>query len=223
MIPRLRIVTPPFKFQPILNGKTKKNFEMVIARYDEDITWSNNYKKFRTIYNKGNDDIEQPYIKIPNKGHLADTILKHIINNYDNLADVTFFTHGSFNYRSDQIIRDDGKCHKFFKDFIQTDKQTLQYIKRRDLPSKNESFYGYENNAGDIYKRIFNEEYVPNFSWACGKWISVGKDRIRKTPKEVYQRMLDFVLEDYKGEEPSQHIYRTRGIYIERFILKCFI
>ena len=36
-----------------------------------------------------------PYIKLENKGHLADTILRHIIKNYDNLADVTFFTHGS--------------------------------------------------------------------------------------------------------------------------------
>ena len=26
---------------------------MVIARYDEDISWSDNYKAFRTVYNKG--------------------------------------------------------------------------------------------------------------------------------------------------------------------------
>ena len=26
---------------------------MVIARYDEDISWSDNYKALRTVYNKG--------------------------------------------------------------------------------------------------------------------------------------------------------------------------
>ena len=55
----------------------------------------------------------------------------------------------------------------------------------------------------------------------AGKWISVSKENIRKTPKAFYQKMLEFVLKDYNGETPSQHIYRTRGIYIERFILQC--
>ena len=101
---RLTSNTPPFSFNKKLTNLSKSNFEIVISRYDEDISWSNNYKKFRTIYNKGDDNIEKPYIKLENKGHLADTILRHIIINYDNLADVPFFTHGSFNYRNDQIV-----------------------------------------------------------------------------------------------------------------------
>lgn len=36
-----------FKFDEKLNNKNKNNFEIVISRYDEDISWSNNYKKFR--------------------------------------------------------------------------------------------------------------------------------------------------------------------------------
>ena len=51
--------TPPFKFDEKLKNLNKNNFELVIARYDEDISWSNNYKDFRTIYNKGNDDIPE--------------------------------------------------------------------------------------------------------------------------------------------------------------------
>ena len=31
--------------------------------------------------------------------------------------------------------------------------------------------------------------------------------------------MLHFVLKKHNDQEPSQDIYRTRGIYIERFIL----
>ena len=215
--------TPPYKLDEKLKNLNKNNFELVIARYDEDISWSNNYKDFRTIYNKGNDDIPMPYIKLKNKGHLADTILSHIIKNYDNLADVTFFTHGSFNYRSDQLIKEEGICHKYFKDFIQTGQDTLVYIPRHDLPSPQRKFYNYPETVQDVYKYIFEKDYIPNFKWAGGKWISVSKDKIRKTPLHIYKRMLHFVLKKHNGQEPSQGIYRTRGIYIERFILNCFL
>ena len=179
----------PFKFDEKLKNLNKENFELVIARYDEDISWSNNYKDFRTIYNKGNDDISMPYIKLENKGHLADTILRHIIENYDNLADVTFFTHGSFNYRNDQLIKEEGKCHKYFKDFIQTGQDTLVYIPRIDLPSPKQVFYEYTETVQDVYKYIFEKDYIPNFKWACGKWLSVSKDRIRKTPLDIYKNV----------------------------------
>jgi hypothetical protein len=215
--------TEPFKFDDKLNNLNKRNFEMVISRFDENINWSDNYKKFRTIYNKGKDDIEAPYVKMANKGHLADTILNHIIQNYDNLADVTFFTHGSFNYRGDQLIKESGTCHKFFKDFIQTDKNTLVYISRSDLPPSGHTFYEYPETMGEVYKYIFEKDYSPNFNWPCGVWLSVGKERIRKTPLQIYEKMLKFVLKNHNNEEPSQHIYRTRGIYIERFILNCFL
>ena len=100
------------------------------------------------------DNINHPYIKLENKGHLADTILRHIIINYNNLADVTFFTHGSFNYRNDQLIKEDGIFHKYFKDFIKVDKDTLVYIKRRDLPKSDYKFYDYDECVGDVYKYI---------------------------------------------------------------------
>jgi len=223
--PRLQSNTKPFILLEKLTNKTKKNFEIVVSRYDEDISWCDNYKDFITVYNKGINDLSYDYISLENKGHLADTILRHIIKNYDNLSDVTFFTHGSFNYRNDQLIKQNSNefnCFDFNK-FITTDKNTLVYIKRKDLPHKNGTFYDYPDTMGNIYQRFFNKIYIPNFDWACGKWISVSRENIRKTPKTIYQEMLNFVLEDFQGKEPSQFIYRTRGIFIERLILSCFM
>ena len=145
------------------------------------------------------------------------------ITNYNNLADVTFFTHGSLNYRNDQIIKENGPCHRNWNDFISTDINTLVYIPRTDLPLANETFYQYINTAGEIYQRLFNREYNPNFEWACGKWISVSRQHLRNCPKELYQKMLDFVLENYEGHAPTQNIYRTRGIFIERFIIHAIV
>jgi hypothetical protein len=43
---RLSFIQPPFKLSKKLEGKTKKNFEIVIARYDEKMPWCYNYKDF---------------------------------------------------------------------------------------------------------------------------------------------------------------------------------
>ena len=220
--PRLSTKTKPFKLSKKLENKTKNNFEIVISRYDEDISWCENYKKFITIYNKGEDNINYPFIKLENKGHLADTILRHIINNYDNLADVTFFSHGSYNYRGDQIIREEGECHRYFEDFISCESNTLVIIPKKSPPGSS-TWYGYPDTLSNVYKRIFNKNYIDNYYWSCGKWISVSKEKIRNSPKEIYQKMLDFVLEDWQGKEPPQNIYRTRGIFIERIITQAFV
>lgn len=220
---RCKSITPPFSLLPILLGETKKTFEIVIARYDEDISWSNNYKSFRTVYNKGDNHSDYDYIKLENKGHLADTILRHIINNYDKLADVTFFSHGSYNYRPDQIIKESHPCSKLWRNFITTDKKALIYIERKDLISRTTKFYNYKDTIGVVYERIFNRTYKQIEKWSIGKIMSVGSEVIRKSPIELYKRMLDFVLEPYEGKEPSQHLYRLRGIYIERLILQAFI
>jgi Protein of unknown function (DUF3431) len=204
-----------------LNGKTKANFEMVIARYDEDISWSDNYKEFRTVYNKGGPT-EYEAIPLENVGHLADTILRHIIDRYDTLADVTFFTHGSFNYRNDQMIREQGPCHRMWKDFVQVELDTPVCILRGDLPATKDKAYDYTETFGEVYERFFSKPYLPTFEWACGKIMSVSRRHIQNKPKAFYQAMLDWILSPHEGGMPSQHVYRTRGIYIERFILHAF-
>ena len=64
--------------------------EIVIARYNEDLSWLNKIDKNIkiTIYNKGNNNINFPFIQLPNIGRESHTYLYHIINNYDNLADI---------------------------------------------------------------------------------------------------------------------------------------
>jgi hypothetical protein len=76
--------------------------EIVIARYNEDLSWIKKLPKSIkiTIYNKGNDDIEHSFIKLPNIGRESHTYLYHIINNYDKLADQTIFCQGDSIFHS---------------------------------------------------------------------------------------------------------------------------
>ena len=76
-----------------------KNIEIVISRYNENLEWLNYepFNKYKNIiYNKGpNDDFcKTNNIKVfnlENIGRCDHTYLFHIIENYDNLADITVF------------------------------------------------------------------------------------------------------------------------------------
>jgi len=80
------------------------SIDLVISYYKEELGWLEKYKgvKFNKIYlyNKGPNDPPEtntPYIeiKLENIGRCDHTYLYHIINKYDELADVTIFTTGS--------------------------------------------------------------------------------------------------------------------------------
>ncbi len=80
-----------------------KSYEIVVARYNEDIEWLFNIdKRWKiTIYNKGapytllgKKKLNNPNINIvnlENKGREAETYAYHMLHNYDNYADLTAF------------------------------------------------------------------------------------------------------------------------------------
>jgi hypothetical protein len=101
------------------NNDVKKKYEceIVVARYNEDISWLKDLPKDIkiTVYNKGQNDIPMPYINLPNKGRESHTYLYHIVNNYNNLAEMTIFCQGdSISHNPDFINLI--KNRKYFED-----------------------------------------------------------------------------------------------------------
>lgn len=90
---------------------TRENIEIVLSRYNEDISWSDMYSSLRTVYDKSGDTgslatgTAGKVVKLPNLGRESHTYLQHIVRNYDNLATVTVFsqasqpTHGYMGHR----------------------------------------------------------------------------------------------------------------------------
>jgi len=74
---------------------------VVIARYKEDISWSNGLYCNKIIYNK----FYEEGIVLPNVGKESHTYLTHIINNYDNLCDMNIFTQGNPIFHSASFVR----------------------------------------------------------------------------------------------------------------------
>lgn len=81
----------------------KNDVAVVVARYNESLSWLNEYpfSQFEYIvYNKGdNDNFVKTNVKqivnLPNVGRCDHTYLYHIINNYKNLTNIVVFFPGS--------------------------------------------------------------------------------------------------------------------------------
>lgn len=73
--------------------------DVVVARYNEDVSWLDNVTSARIIiYNKGNPLQSKHIVRnIPNHptGREADTYLHHIIEYYEELAETTWFVQGN--------------------------------------------------------------------------------------------------------------------------------
>jgi hypothetical protein len=102
-----------------------KNITIIVSRYNEDLSWINEYpfNEFKYIvYNKGiNDDfLKKNVIKVinlPNVGRCDHTYLYHIVNNYNNLSKINIFFPGSVNMNGKKenaikILNSIKLCHR---------------------------------------------------------------------------------------------------------------
>lgn len=76
--------------------------QLVIAKFNEDISWIEKIDIPYIIYNKG--DFNENFINIPNNGREGETYLRYIIENYDNLPENIIFSQGNpFEHSNDFI------------------------------------------------------------------------------------------------------------------------
>jgi len=168
----------------IINFKTYSS-ELVVAYYNEDINWINinDFDKIK-IYDKGNNlDNKFETIKLENIGRETHTYIYHIIENYDNLSDLTFFTQGNpFDHCQD------------FKEKIKLFIQTW-YSNTHDC-----DITGAPEHNGLNIKEIADELELnidDNITFKSGSIFSIYKDEILKHDKSYYINMLN-VIKKYK-------------------------
>jgi hypothetical protein len=88
---------------PIDNFESSKTVEICITVFEEDLEWIRTIPRdlysHIILYNKGSPKkINMPnvtVVNLSNYGRDVHTVLWHVVKNYDKLADVTFFLHGS--------------------------------------------------------------------------------------------------------------------------------
>ena len=200
-----------------INKLTKKECELVIARYSEDLAWSKPYKHLRTVYNKGEDNLGdeyQPIIKLENVGTEINTILEHIIRNYDNLANNTIFMQGNISDRhcNDSIL---------FETFFHSRDNDLIGCKKKmgDLYNTNFNFRinNYNNkklepsphNLGEFFEKVLGIRYSNESDVIYQSNFAVGKKRILYYSKQYYLNLLN-------NTTISKHRFPEEGHYMER-------
>lgn len=192
------------KFNQI--SKAELDFEIVVAHYNEDLSWLSQFnKESLIIYSKGNQaTIECTNIILPNVGRESHTYLTYIIERYESLPEIIFFTQGNV---TDHNI--DTNYYSILSNFLQLDKN--------QKASKNNSFsrinagldntYHVKNYKGttltpfingcnEFFKKYANSSININNNiniYYCAIF-SVRKEAILSRTKQYYEELLDFHL-----------------------------
>ena len=211
--------------------------EIVVARYNESLSWLNEYpfNQFEYIvYNKGdNEAFEKNHVKqivtLENVGRCDHTYLYHIIENYEYLSDVIVFFTGSIdmnhfkknkaitilnniiqsNYTKAYFIGIYHVCLKTdFQDF------TLDYYScsHSDNFSKNSETILYPSNLrpyGYWYNYFFGNKIA---HWSTlGGVFSIDKRDVIQHPKTTYINILQTV-NTHSNPEAGHYIERSWGV-----------
>lgn len=180
-----------------------KNKELVLALWNRDFSWT---KKLSpdvkiTKYNKNKDTLKEDEIFLsPNVGRDVHTFFWHIVNNYDNLADYTFFSqdhiddhvinypeiiNGDVESIGKYAIQDLGGCW-----FFQTGMPTLIEVYQGNckwhpgLPLR------------EMWKLVFGDEIPERIYFTAAGHFCVTKEHVHQYPVERYKKVLE-VLENH--------------------------
>ena len=191
--------------------------QIVVARYNENIDHLNFFNDITVIYNKGNDDINPIYknvIKLINVGREAHTYLYHIINNYYNLAERTFFMQGKI---------DDHKMLEFIEYFknkpfigkisnlyIELLKKPIDFDKKYLISQKNSSLFKSKYTPYQFINNILGIDISNDnkFDMIWGANFVVSRDLIHKKPIEFYINIIKY-LEFYNNPEEGHFFERS--------------
>ena len=236
-------------------GKNTPGFscDMVISMYKEKLDWLKAYDKpentFRNIYlyNKfeGNNDKtstdlgavlggkEAIKIDLKNVGRCDHTYLYHIIQNWDNLADVTIFTKGSADLQREKEKMNFIIEKLFDKTDLSPRSSIFKVIKLPlSIPIQFATFKlnayqsTHPSNRGDPitntysrkmglasprpfgkwYKQNFND--LPIYHVSLAGVMAVSRELIKQHDKEYYERFLK-QLEEHENPEVGHYIERS--------------
>ena len=220
---------------PSITSLELDKVQIVVARYREPLKWLENYpfnKCSVIVYNKGDNDefchtsniIKE--IKLPNCGLDVHSFLHHIINNYDNLAEITAFFQGSvdlphkYNRAAETIVESVRRnttilaCNE-----IKNMKEELNDFSVEQYQMAHPSISPTEINVftvpcnirpfGKWYEALFGNIKTTHFVY--NHIISIKKEHILRKPKEYYELLMSFVDNMEEGRQPEVVHYFERA------------
>lgn len=217
------------------------DFEIVVAHYNEDLTWLKSVIEYCKVYTKGGPKHapEPPFEveALENIGREGHTYLHHIVKYYEDLKDVTLFTQGrvddhidltalemkevALNTEPGRVTTYPHRAMELFNlwDGIPWEKYPCWakwsspegVFKGRPAPKTPAQYFK------DFFNNFGSDGPPQSIGFQPGAIFAVRRETIHQHPKELYQRMLqDLFLGDMKSIDPET------GHYMERFWLAMF-
>ena len=197
------------------------SIRLVVAKYNEDISWINKIKNHKiTVYDKSENPLKYT-IKLPNVGREGHTFLYHIVENYDNLDDITVFLQGN-PFEHIQVIMGwqyfglpnapypkpltseqlNNMCYKIDNEIHKDTELSAFYQVIYNVP-----FYTNSGNVNKHLSEILNDN-LNNESYTSipGGQLIVPKKYILNRTKEVWKKALDLLSENEKWRGYSHEI-----------------
>jgi hypothetical protein len=206
-----------YKFRNVIEKLQNKNtIEIVVSRYNEELKWLNEdpFSRYPVIcYNKGvNENYKiknmKKSVKLANVGRESHTYLYHIINNYDNLADITIFLPGSadskeYNKQIRSIL--------LAKECENANTSVIIGVKHNSVKKELYNFAMNNYKSTTPENRKINSETIldlckirPYGKWFDNKFpdvdieyipysgiIAISKEHILQHPRSYYERLMD--------------------------------
>lgn len=195
--------------------------ELVIARYNEDISWLipffGIFKIY--IYNKGRHLTSLEYIdiiNIPNIGREAHTYLYHIHKNYNSLSDIVVFlqadisehTEGKNPYTFIYKLIDEAEIFSYSLNYEILPKQNeVVYPDFNILMYKKKKLISCECNFKEFFEVYFQKYPDLNFNFYKGAIFAYTQDKIKKRSKYFYKTLLN--LEHRQNGELAHFLERS--------------
>lgn len=204
----------------VIMYNTKRNrYQVVVAKYDEDISWTKKYLNVK-VYDKSKGDL-------PNIGREPHTYLTYIVDNYYRLPDIVFFTQGCIKdhgYEGIDFINLEAD-QNYSKNL--TKLHSNYYFYCQILGWNDDHLYMYRNNYLDYrdelgfrnwFRKYIDEDYNINnglIFWQ-GAIFSVRRECILSRPREYYKRILEYIP---RTNNPEIAHYLERSWF---YIFNCY-
>ena len=181
-----------------------KDLKVIVAKYNEDVSWTAYLEYDHIIYNKNEPDNVHFEHNLPNVGRESHTFLTYIIDNYDNLPNYMAFVQGNpFDH-----------CHNVVDQINKFD------FKQEFLPLGSVSRYDMQYQRVDDQMRSFGESIGINISFPSynvpGAQHIISRRLIKKHPIEFYQKihsLLSIGLYPQAGLDFEKTLFQIYGIY----------
>lgn len=216
-----------FVFWSIKNEKERDTYHIVVAKYKEDISWLPKNDPLVKVYDKGqSQDFGQepalgqetrkhPWTRLPNIGRESHTYLTYIVDNYDSLPSVVFFTQGSpdhtYGHPIEYFTGITGNCSENYH----TTKGPYYTFDPdghlRDNVNYGSDLYPCELSFYDWFTKYISSNVDPRgeITWYMGATFSVKSERILTRSKEYYMELLNQFPKDQSNPEVGHYFERS--------------